>query len=153
MIDSLLFLFVKKKMRKKKTMVIATFANRFAGSEISKIKANRLAKTSKNRIISIIILNGINFLVLRFPAAFFSFYGLVYFYDKSTKEFKPSLIGYLLCRSFKVCQCLTELSHLFYLISFLIQFFILFKLDKNFKDSFLIFIISVKKMFQRININ
>ena len=147
-IDLFLLLFVRNQMKKKQSMIFVSLTTNQFQNQKSKIKSNRLAKASKNRITSIIILNGINFLVFRFPSALLSFYGLIYFYDKTKMEYEPNLVGYLFCRKFGVCDSLVELSHLFYLTSFLIQFFILFKLDKNFTDSYKMLKLSVEKKFQ-----
>lgn len=144
LIDTFLFLFVKKQMKRKQKMFFINLTSNQFRNQISVIRANRLAKTSKSRITSLIILNGINFLIFRFPSAVFNFYALIYFYDKTKMEYNPSLIGYLFCRVFMVCQRLAELCHLVYMISFLIQFFIMFKLDKNFKESFLNLILLIK---------
>ena len=49
------------------------------------------------------------------------------------KVHKPDLIMYLICRYFKFCRSLNGFFYFIYLNSFIIQFFIFYKLDKNFK--------------------
>ena len=62
----------------------------------------------------------------------------VYFYDKTNKQYKPYLTDYIICRRFKFCENITELAQIFYFLSFVFQFFIFIKLDKNFHDIFFI---------------
>jgi hypothetical protein len=74
-------------------------------------------------------------LLFRPPTALITFYGLIYYFDQTDRQFKPNLIGYIICRYYRFCNSLAELAHLFYLVSILIQFFIIYKLDKNFNDA------------------
>ena len=83
-----------------------------------------------------IILNGLNCLILRFPSAFANFYGFIFRYDKTDKIFKPNISGYIVCRGFKICPSLQEILYFFYLISLLSQFFIFLKFDKIFRKGY-----------------
>ncbi len=94
-----------------------------------------------------IILNGINFLIFRLPMAVLSFYGFIFRYDYQEKVHKPDLTMYLICRYFKFCRSLNEFFYFIYLNSFIIQFFIFYKLDKNFKKG----LKSIKRMFCKKN--
>lgn len=132
-IDFLFFLFVKKQMKKKKSLLFLNLAD-----NENKVKCQtrkmRLANRSSKRIATIIILNGLNFFLFRLPSALFSFYAFIYIYDKTEMKYKPSVIGYIICRSFKLCKTLAELFQTFYLVSYILQFFILVILDKNFRE-------------------
>lgn len=149
-IDLLLFIFIKKQMIMKEKLV---FVNMISNDLVKRQKrVKRQAKRSINRISAIIILNGINFLVFRFPSAVVSFYSLIYIYNKTEKAYEPSVIGYIVCRARRFCPQLAELFGSFYYVSYLMQFFILFKLDKNFKESFAEFETSLEKWFFRYKI-
>ena len=65
-----------------------------------------------------------------------NFYGFIFKFDFVKKEFKPNTAAYIVCRGFKVCSSFQEIFNFFYLISILIQFFIFYKFDKNFKKGF-----------------
>ena len=109
-------------------------------------RALRKKKTSKKRITTMVILNGFNFLFLRLPSALMDLYGLIFIYDANdVNKFKPNTASYIVCRVFLFCASLQEVFYLFYLLSFLFQFFIFFKLDKNFKESF----VDIKSRFVR----
>ncbi len=96
------------------------------------LNLKRQIKNSENRLSNLVILNGINFLLFKLPTALITFYSLIYYFDQTNKQFKPNLIGYIICRYYRFCNSLAELAYLFYLLSILIQFFIIYKLDKNF---------------------
>lgn len=93
-----------------------------------------------------IILNGLNFLALKFPLSFVNLYGLIFYYDLNSSNnnvlFRPNVAYYLICRIFHFCDSLDEFFYLFYLLSFLIQFLIFQKYDANFKQS-------LKKIFKK----
>jgi hypothetical protein len=93
--------------------------------------------SSKYRITTMIILNGLNYFIFRLPSMFINFYGFIFKFDFVKKEFKPNTAAYIVCRGFKVCSSFQEIFYFFYLISILIQFFIFYKFDKNFKKGFL----------------
>lgn len=95
----------------------------------------KMKQCSKSRIVKMIILNGINFLVLRLPLSLIDFYSLIYNVDRSKNQFYPSLNGYIVCRTFLFCESLQRIFHFLYLISFIIQFYIFFKLDGIFKEN------------------
>ena len=82
-----------------------------------------------------IILNGINFIFFRLPLSLLSFYSFIYRFDRNSNMYKPSLISYIICRKYKFCSALEDLFYFIYLISFIVQFAILYKFDKNFKES------------------
>lgn len=113
------------------------------------ISHTRSKKIPELRIRSMIVLNMLNFLFLRFPSDLMDFYGLIFNYEviDSRISFNPSLVNYLVCRIFRFCENLNEVLNLLYLCSFLVQFFIFYRLDRNFKTSALKIIskISFKK--------
>jgi len=94
------------------------------------------ADSNTNRLTSMIILNGLNCFILRFPSAFANFYGFIFRYDKTDKIFKPNISGYIVCRGFKICPSLQEILFFFYLISLFLQFLIFLKFDKIFHKGF-----------------
>lgn len=123
-IDILLFYFIKKKSQ-----------------SIAIIKHSKAAKKIKNnssqrRLSAMIILNGINFLFLRTPSLILSFYGFIFRYDRNLKEHLPNLFSYYVCRTLKFCNLMVDVSFLFYLLSFIVQFLVFFKLDTNWKKIF-----------------
>jgi hypothetical protein len=155
-IDLFLLLFVKKSMAKKERLTVSFVAsvNRVV-LDVSRIQNNEQEKEKKinslkNRISSMIIINGINFLIFRLPIAILSFYGFIFRYDNQEKKHKPDLTTYLICRFFRFCISLNGFCYLIYLNSFIIQFFIFYKLDKNFKKGFKYIKIYLKN-FLRIN--
>jgi hypothetical protein len=64
---------------------------------------SQTVNSAGNRLISTIILNGLNCFIFRFPSAFASFYGFIFRYDKTYKIYKPNIPGYIICHSFKIC--------------------------------------------------
>ncbi len=83
-----------------------------------------------------VILNGINFLLLRFPLAIIDFYSLIFRLDKNSTndfKFKPDLFSFVVCRVLLFCEDLKTVFIALYLLSFFVQFFIFYKLDKNFR--------------------
>ena len=113
-------------------------------------RAIKKKKTSKKRITAMVILNGFNLFVLRLPSALMDFYGLVFSYYKKgdSYQFEPNMASYIVCRTFNFCISLHEVFYSFYFISFLFQFFIFYKLDKNFFES----LVNIKSRYlKRIN--
>jgi hypothetical protein len=107
----------------------------------SKILSNNNNKRNKgdsttNKITSMIILNGLNCFILRFPSALANMYGFIFRFDKYNKSFEPTISGYIVCRRHKICDNLQEILYFFYLISLLLQFFIFFKFDKIFHKGY-----------------
>jgi hypothetical protein len=94
------------------------------------------ADSTSNRLTFMIILNGLNCFILRFPSAFANLYGFIFRYDKTDKIFKPNISGYIVCRGFKICSSLQEILYFLFLISLLIQFFIFLKFDKIFHKGY-----------------
>jgi hypothetical protein len=146
LIDLFLLSFVRKKMLKKE-QVIASFvvdlnrvvldgadSNRRTQNVIEDNKKKKIIAL-KNRITFMIVLNGINFLIFRLPLAVWSFYGFIFRFDNQAKKYKPNMILYIVCRYFRFCSSLKEFFYFIYLNSFIIQFFIFYKVDKNFKAS------------------
>jgi hypothetical protein len=140
-IDLKLIFFVRLQMIKKSRLIIRPAFNNVTGlidlqiqsventpAEIQQIRINLL----KKRLTKTIILNGINFLVLRLPLALISFYGLFY-YRSDPNKYQPNLNAYLICRYYRFCLSLEDFFFLFYLNSFIIKFIIFYRLDKNFK--------------------
>ena len=93
-------------------------------------------KNSENKMTSLIVMNGINFILFKLPSAIVNFYGLIYVHDKTNELFQPNVSSFLICRRYRFCEAVSELAQIFYLLSFLIQFFIFVKLDQNFHDIF-----------------
>jgi hypothetical protein len=122
-IDLLLFSFVRKQNKKKKRLTPNPNVNMNKKDEASK------------RISQTIILNGINFILFRFPIAFIGFYGLVFHLSSETWTYEPSVASYLVCQTFRFCESVEKFLVNTFMFSFLIQFFIFYKLDKNFKAS------------------
>ena len=137
-IDLILLFFVKKKMSIKRSLVfvnpvVSLIFTQFKNKRnISKNKFN----TSKNRITTMIILNGVNFLLFKLPLALISFNGFFVKFDSGHMSFSPNLTVYIVCRVFKLCDSLQEFFFFVYLNSFFFQFIILLKLDRNFIEAF-----------------
>jgi len=108
-------------------------------------KQNKLS--AEHRISRMIILNGINYFLFRCPFAIFNFYVLIFRHDEKVKKHLPNLISFLVCHRFNFCKSIGEIFYFLYLISYFIQFAIFYKLDKNFKESFLSIIAEIKKQF------
>jgi hypothetical protein len=127
--DVSLILFIKKSINSVKSALAVGVASK----NIEK------KKSSKRRLTVMIILNGCNFFVFRLPLALMDLYGIIVSVsiaeNRNNLEFKPNLSTFLVCRYFKFCESLQKLFFSFYALSFLIQFFIFYKLDTNFKDT------------------
>ena len=136
LIDVVLFVFVKRKMKLKRSLLYANTVMNLVMSRMKRKKILRNSTKSKDRISQMIILNGINFLVFKSPSAILSFYGFVFRYNRETRTHEPNLISYILCKEKKMCASLQEIFLSFYFVSFLFQFFIFYRLDTNFKFSF-----------------
>jgi hypothetical protein len=159
-IDLILFLFIKKSMAKKERLTVSFVANlnrviigsttTITENQTENLGQNKI-NSLKNRITLIIIFNGFNFLLFRLPLAILSVYGFIFRYDKEENKLKPNLTMYIICRYFRFCICLNELFYFFYLNSFIIQFFIFYNLDKNFKKSFNSIKEYLKKFFCRLS--
>jgi hypothetical protein len=89
--------------------------------------------STTNRLTVMIILNGLNCFLLRFPSAFASFYGFIFRFDIADKIFKPNIPSYIVCRGFHFCPSLQEILYFLYLFSLFLQFFIFLKFDKIFR--------------------
>ena len=146
LVDLKLFLFVKAKIKKNHEVAheieLTVMSRTLVGSDrlkhrILEMKRRKKDSILKNRITGIIILNGVSFILFRLPSVLLSFALLFFSFDQSTVNFKPSGFAYKFCVVFRFCDLLRELNLIFYLSSFLMQFFILFKLDKNLKTSIL----------------
>jgi len=153
-IDIVLVSFVRKKVSIKKSL---TFVNPIAfvafgqNKNAKEISKKMSSNTSNRRITGMIVFNGINFLLFKLPYSLISFYGLVFSYDYDSPNgksfFKPNVASYMICRAFYFCDTLEYFFFLVYLNSFVVQFFILFIFDKNFRESYKQFKSSVKKRF------
>ena len=97
-----------------------------------------MKKSSKAKVTEMILLNGINFFILRFPSNVADLYGLIFTFngDGALTNYKPNLSSYIICRVFRFCENLQEFFYFCYLISILLQFFIFYRTDRNFKDGF-----------------
>jgi len=133
-IDLCLFNFVRKKIKSKTDMLEVNLEKT---NRILKAKIKKRVNHPNNRISLMILLNGINFLVLRLPLSLLSFYGFFFRYDRETKSHMPNVISYLICKELLLCNSLQGLFVCNYMMSFIFQFFILYKLDHNLKLSFL----------------
>ena len=135
-IDIALFAFVKNKMKLKRMLLQANVVlSLIVMSRIEKRRVKKNHKSSKDRISQMIILNGINFFIFKFPLAVLSFYGFVFRYNRETMRYEPDLASYIICKAKAFCISLHEIFLCFCLISFLFQFLIFYKLDTNFKES------------------
>jgi len=139
-IDISLLLFIIKQMKMKETLTITNNNYNLINKQrkLLLFKKKRKNKNSEKRLTSLIVLNGINFILFKLPSAIVNFYGFFYYYDTTNKQFKPNLTDYIICRHFKFCENITELAQIFYFFSFIFQFFIFLKLDNNFHDIFFI---------------
>lgn len=101
-------------------------------------KSNTLKQKENfnSRLTVMIVLNGINFSLFRLPSSILSLYGFIYRFDENNFEYKPNVVGYIVCRLFFFCSCLEEYFYFIYLNSFVVQFFIFIKFDNNFNSSF-----------------
>ena len=104
-------------------------------NQISNIRKFKKTKCTEKRISNMIILNWINFAVLRLPLAVLNFYGFVFRFDKETNTNSPSLFDHIVCKKLRFCASLSEIFLCFYSFSFFIQFLIFNKLDTNLKLS------------------
>ena len=133
-IDIVLLLFVRKKMKIKRNLLQAnTVLNLVIMSSIQRNKIKKRQEQPKDRISSMIIINGINWFFLRFPLALSSFYGFLFRYDRKARSYEPDLASYIVCKKKKFCVASQEVFVFLYLFSFFVQFFIFYKLDTNFK--------------------
>ena len=127
--DVSLILFIKKSINS----VRSALAVGLTSKTIEKKQA------SKRRLTRMIILNGFNFFIFRLPLALIDIYGLIISVNlsenKNSLEYAPNLSIFMVCRYFKFCDSLQKLFYSLYTLSFLIQFFIFYKLDTNFKES------------------
>ena len=127
-IDLKLFVNIKKQEKKSRTITAITRATTSPQTTIT----NNNKKVKTKRLAKMIILNGLNCFILRFPFAFVNYYGFIFRYDKENKTHLPNIPAYIVCRAFKICSNFYEISYFFYLLSLLFQFLIFFKFDKNF---------------------
>jgi len=101
---------------------------------------NELKKKCKQRIVLMIVLNGVNFLLLRLPSFLLDFYVLIFNYNYNTRngiaQYKPDMASYLVCRFIGFCESLDQIYDFLVLFSFLNQFFIFYKLDSYFREAF-----------------
>ena len=125
-IDLRLLSFIKIQNSKKITIIRLITAN----------TTNNKAISTTNRLTVMIILNGLNCFLLRFPSAFASFYGFIFRFDIADKIFKPNIPSYIVCRGFHFCPSLQEILYFLYLFSLFLQFFIFLKFDKIFRKGY-----------------
>ncbi len=122
-------------------------------------RALKKKKNSQNRINAMIIWNGINFFFLRLPSSLIDIFGLLFSYNKQNEysyQLPPDKSSYIVCRLFIFCSSLKEIFYFLYLLSFTFQFFIFYKLDKNFNESMMnikkrinLFLNKIKTVFYR----
>ena len=141
-IDLVLVIYIRKTMKRSHNLgnfvrnVNSTTNHMVENLRNVEKKRKKKKESIQNRITWMIVLNSINFTLFRLPLAVLSLYGFIFYYDSKTKEYRPSLSSYIVCRYFKFCLNLQELLHAFYLLSFIFQFIIFFKFDKNFREGF-----------------
>ena len=131
LLDFFLLIFIRKSINKKRAL---------------NIKTNEI-KMGRKKITKMVILNSLNYLIFRFPSALFDFYGLIFRFDKKTKRYFPNLILFLVCKKLKACESLDNLFYLFYIISFIVQFVVFYKYDKNFSEGFKLILTKIKLKF------
>lgn len=127
--DFLLFLFIKNKNSNTKLHVSFVSLQKI-------VKKKRKIRESQQRLSGMIILNGVNFMILRTPFLIISFYGFVFRYDSKNGIHYPNVYSYFICRTEGLCNVIIDVSFFIYLNSFIVQFLIFLKLDKNFKECF-----------------
>lgn len=138
-IDFLLFMFVRKKMKVKSRI---RYQSAIRNLIVMPIHMNQPANrkksncSSKYRISKMILLNSLNFLLFRLPLVVISFYGFIFRYDIETRAHLPNLVSYIVCKSFKFCANLDDALNAIYLLSYVLQFVIIYKTDTNFFQSF-----------------
>jgi hypothetical protein len=129
--DIYLVLFIKKSITTVRTASMIIGINN---------KNTEKKQASKRRLTTMIILNGCNFFMFRLPLALIDIYGLIISISisqiKNSLEYTPNLSFFIVCRYFKFCESLQKLFYSFYALSFIIQFYIFYKLDTNFKESY-----------------
>jgi len=111
----------------------------FIKKSMNKSSHNReLKKSCKQRVLQMIILNGINFCLLKMPSRLIDFYALFFNFETrdTVTKYMPNFVSYLVCRNFSFCESLDEVFNFLILFSFIIQFFIFYKMDTNFKKAF-----------------
>ena len=126
-LDVALIIFIRKKTNKRiKTINVENINN--TNNKIS----------SKGRLKAMIILNSVNFIILRMPLVISDFYGL--FISTSVEsvsfQFLPNLNIFYVCKLFRFCDSLQKAFYSFYVLSFFFQFLIFMKLDNNFSTSY-----------------
>jgi hypothetical protein len=146
-VDILLFKIVKKQMENKRKILINLNQNNRTEINNNKKKKENNKLSADHRISRMIILNGINYLLFRFPYSIFNFYVLIFRHDLKANKHFPNLASFLVCHNFNFCQSIGEIFYSLYLISFFIQFAVFYKLDKNFKESCLSIVTKFKKIF------
>ncbi len=132
-IDISLLHFIRLQAKKKSELIVNVLTAGLQEDSKKNRKLNRKIKSSEKRLSAMIILNGLNFLMLKLPSAIISLYGFIYIYNVDDLKFKPDLYSVFVCRELKVCENVSQIAHMLYLVSFLLHFWILLKLDKNFK--------------------
>lgn len=138
-VDIILFIYVREKMKLKKniTNVVASMIiSSIRGENYLKKPKKKIAKLSDSRVYQMVICNTINFVFFRLPLAIISFYGFIFRYDKTSMKYQPDLASYIICKFLRFCIALEGILFCFYLNSFIVQFCIFLKLDKNFNFSF-----------------
>ena len=121
-IDLKLLSFIKIQNAKKATITSNILNNNNNNNR------NKVDSTT-NRLTSMIVLNGLNCFILRFPSALTNMYGFIFRFDYSDKLFKPNVYGYIVCRGFKICSHLQDIFYFLYILSLLSQFLIFFHFD------------------------
>jgi hypothetical protein len=132
-IDLCLLLNIIKKMKIKTAILMKNNMQQITKRRMLNLK--RQIKNTENRMTNLVVFNGLNFLIFKLPLALISLYSLIYVYNQTNYVYEPSLVGYLICRYFKFFESLAELANLFYLFSIINQFFLFYKLDKNFNTN------------------
>ena len=151
-IDAKLYFFLKKSNIKKLEITKATRKNHLTYKQNKlKIAKSRLYKISKNKIKANIYLDLFNFFILKLPLTLFSLINFIFSYDENAllkpNENNISRLLLAMCSYYKICESFSSLSLMLLFLSFIFQFYILFKLDRNFSYENIKKIFSFLKLF------
>ena len=141
-VDILLFSLIKKQMKNKRKILHLNNNN-----NASILVRKKKKMSAEYRLSRMIILNGINYFMFRFPYAIFNFYVLIFRYDTKMKTYFPNLITNIVCHKYNMCKSIGEIFYFLFLLSYFIQFAIFYKLDNNFKESFSSIKVKIKTIF------
>ena len=132
--DIVLYIFLKQSEAKKQNLVKTKETDHLTFKQKKILIAKqRHSRLSMNKVKVNILLNSINFFLFKLPFIVFNLLFYVFSYDEFEFSFASNKLWFILCSYYKMCEAFSALSLLFLLFSFLFQFFVLIKLDKNFR--------------------